>query len=113
MQGQTIRVFWKNARTQWFNYNWDGVITRESVVHISACQCTFPDGEVLDPVNQVTRDRGNTTITVKNIRPHGPNRGDTITGGVEFFLQIDQRDPIDLATDITVFDPPSQKEMVP
>lgn len=57
----------------------------------------------------ITLQRGAATIHVKNVRAHGPNPGDTITGGVAFFLQIDWNAPLDVATDITVMGPPESK----
>jgi len=38
-----------------------------------------------------------------------PNPGDTITGGVEFFMEIDWNGPLNVATDITVIGIPEQK----
>lgn len=111
MEARTIRVFWRNVSTGWLNYNWDGVITPQSVVHVSACECFFPEGSIFG-VDGVTRFRGAAPIWVKNVRPHGPNPGDTITGGVEFYLQIDWNTPLSIATDITVFSEPEDKTIV-
>jgi hypothetical protein len=110
MEAQTIRVFWRSVRTGWFNFNWDGVITVQSVVHISACEAFFPEGSI-SGAEGVQRQRGDAGIWVKNVRPHGPNPGDNITGGVEFFVQIDWDTPLDIATDISVLDPPVQKHI--
>ncbi|WP_177198135.1 hypothetical protein [Nitrosomonas communis] len=49
---------------------------------------------------------------MKNFRPHGPNPGDSITSGVEFLMQIDWGNPLNIATDITVFGEPEQKIIV-
>jgi hypothetical protein len=111
MEPRTIRVFWKSASTGWFNFNWNGVITDKSVVHISACECQF-NPQTLFGVEGVFRHRGLAPIWVKNVRPHGPNPGDTITGGVEFFLQIDWDSPLSIATDITVMGEPEDKVIV-
>ena len=111
MEARTIRVFWRSARTGWFNFNWNGVITANSVVHVSACEAGFPEGSIFG-TEGVIRFRGDAAIWVKNVRPHGPNPGDTITGGVEFFLQIDWPDPLSIATDITVVGDPEQKIIV-
>jgi hypothetical protein len=108
---RTIRVFWRSARTGWFNFNWNNVITPNSIVHISACECHFPEGSIFG-AEGITRDRGDAPIWVKNVRPHGPNPGDTITGGVEFFLQINFPSPLSIATDITVLGDPEQKIIV-
>lgn len=111
MEARTIRVFWHNMTSGWVNFNWNGVITAQSVVHISACECFFPEDSIFG-TEGVVRHRGAAPISVKNVRPHGPNPGDTITGGVEFFLQIDWDSPLHIATDITVLGEPEQKVFV-
>ncbi|SFE61991.1 hypothetical protein [Nitrosomonas sp. Nm166] len=111
MEARTIRIFWRNAHTGWFNFNWNGVITPNSVVHISACECIFPEGSIFG-AEGVIRHRGEAPIWIKNVRPHGPNPGDSITGGVEFFLQIDWEAPLNIATDITVLGEPENKIIV-
>lgn len=108
---RTIRVFWRQQKSGWFNFNWNGVINEQSVIHISACEAFFPDNSLFG-ADGVSRFRGAAPIFVKNIRPHGPNPGDNITGGVEFFVEIDWDAPLNIATDITVFDPPEQKTVV-
>jgi len=105
---RTIRVFWRDQQSGWLNFNWDGVITAQSVVHISACECFFPEQNLFG-AEGVVRFRGAAPIYVKNIHPHGPNPGDTITGGVEFLLQVDWETPLNVATDITVVEDPEQK----
>ena len=105
---KTVRVLWQNARSGWFNFNWDGVITPDSVVHISISEAILPSGGSIFGGADFgrIRHRGAAPIWVKNVRPHGPNAGDTITGGVEFFAQIDWGGPLHIVTDITVLDPP-------
>lgn len=111
MEPRTIRVFWRNARTGWFNFNWNGIITPNSVVHISACECIFSEGNIFGSEG-VTRHRGAAPVWIKNIRPHGPNPSDSITGGVEFYLQIDWNTPLNIAVDITVLGEPADKIIV-
>jgi hypothetical protein len=111
MSERTIRVFWGKQSTGWKNFNWDGVITKESVVHISACEYDVNELNLFG-VEGMHRSRGDAAISVKNVRPHGPNPGDTITGGVEFFLEVDWDSPLLVATDISVFDDPMQKIVV-
>ena len=74
---RTIRVFWRSVRTGWFNFNWNGIITPNSIVHISACECFFPEGNIFG-AEGVVRHRGDAPIWVKNVRPHGPNPGSTL-----------------------------------
>ena len=38
---RTIRVFWRQQKSGWFNFNWNGVINEQSVIHISACEAFF------------------------------------------------------------------------
>lgn len=111
MEARTIRVFWRNARSGWFNFNWNGVINGNSVVHVSACEVSFPPDNLFG-VEGAVRFRGDAGIWVKNVHPHGPNPGDNITGGVEFFVQIDWGTPLNIATDITVVNEPVQKVIV-
>ena len=108
---RTIRVFWPQRQSGWVNFNWDGVIGPNSVVHISACECKFVVGNIFG-AEGIPRHRGDAGIWVKNVCPHGPNPGDKITGGVEFYLQIDFHKPLDIATDITVMDDPESKHIV-
>ncbi|HTF95088.1 MAG TPA: hypothetical protein VL995_03065 [Cellvibrio sp.] len=111
MKPRTIRVFLNGAQTGWFNFNWDGVITPNSVVHISASESTFPERNLFG-AEGISRHRGAAPIWVKNVRPHGPNPGDIITGGVEFYLQIDWNSPLNIAVDITVLGDPESKIIV-
>jgi hypothetical protein len=108
---RTIRVFWKQMRSGWVNFNWNGVIGKNSVVHISACECITQPGTLFG-AEGIDRHRGDAGIWVKNVRPHGPNPGENTTGGVEFYLQIDFHKPLDIATDITVMDDPESKHIV-
>ena len=108
MEARTVRVFWSNASTGWFNFTWHGVITANSVVHISACECFFPESGS-PGTESIMRSRGEVIIGIKNVRPYGPRPGDFITGGVEFFLQIDSKTPLSVATDIIVLGEPENK----
>jgi hypothetical protein len=91
------------------NWDWNGVINANSVVHISASECTLPNAN--NPA-QCVRFQGSAPIWVANVKPHGPRPGDTITGGVEFDLVVEWYDnngnplPLNVMTDITVLDPP-------
>lgn len=102
---RTLRVFWPNATSGWFNFNWFGVIDFNSVVHIAACegQLNPPDisGSIL---NRISRTRGDASIYVKNVHPHND--------GVEFFLQVDWDSPLNVVIDITVVDPPEDGSIV-
>lgn len=108
---RTIRVLWKNATTGWRNYNWNGLINMHSTVHISACEAVH-HRDSFDHKFGISRVKGAAQIEVKNIRPHPPNPGDDITGGVEFFLVVDWKTPLNVCTDITVFDVPEDFHVI-
>jgi hypothetical protein len=96
---------WKNATSGWKNFNWGGVINENSVIHIAASEGDVNEGILSGALDAIGRTRGDATIYVKNIRPH-PDQGGG--GGVEFYLQIDWNGPLNIVTDITVFDPAEQ-----
>jgi hypothetical protein len=106
---RTIRVFWRNQKSGWKNFNWGGVIDQNSVVHIAASEGFVDEGSIFGPLNAITRTRGDAPIFVKNIRPHLDQGGG---GGVEFYLQVEWPDPLNVVTDITVLDPAEQGHIV-
>jgi hypothetical protein len=96
----TKRVFWAQQSSGWHNYNWNA-ISAHSVVHISVSEGeVFRD--VIDPRQAIFHRRGEAAICVKNINPHSANGG-----GVEFYLEVGWRSPLDVVIDITVLDPPN------
>jgi hypothetical protein len=99
MAARTIRVYWPNRTTGWVNFNWTGVINRQSVVHIAVCEGTL-DQVLGTPLDGISRSRGAATMYAKNAHPH-----DEGGGGVEFFIQIDWPNPLNVVTDITVDTP--------
>src|SRR6516162_6365380 len=108
---RTIRVWWPNQTTGWKNFNWTGVINGRSVVHISACEATaLPPPELGTPVQDFiarTRFRGLAFIGVRNVLPH-----DDGGGGVEFVLEVNWGNPLNIVTDITVEDPAEDGSIV-
>jgi hypothetical protein len=102
-----IRYFWGKQKTAQFTYNW-GLIQHDSYVVITASEGDPPDGEIFDPTKP-HRFVGNAHFQVSSIAPHD--------GGVTFWVIIgDPRalgapdffnwwiDPLNVWTDITVFD---------
>jgi hypothetical protein len=82
------------------NLNISGVdITRRSAILVTAAPCDMGTG-FLDP--DIRLDVHGPDIRVTNIVPHGPEGG---SGGVEFVLNIDSPNPVDVAVTITVFEP--------
>jgi hypothetical protein len=105
---RTIRVWWPNQTTGWKNFNWTGVINGRSVVHISAT--ALPPPELGTPVQDFiarTRFRGLAFIGVRNVHPH-----DDGGGGVEFVLEVNWGNPLNIVTDITVEDPAEDGSIV-
>ena len=100
---RTTTIYWRNHSSGWFNFNWNNVIFDGSVVHIAACEWA-PESH-LQGAPPGKKFQGQATIYVKNVVVHG---GDTYTGGVQFYLQIDWPNPLNVVTDITVFDPAEQ-----
>lgn len=100
---RTKRVFWSQRSSGWHNYNWNA-ISAHSVVYISASEGEIFQN-VFDPKNAIFHRLGDAVICVKNINPHGANGG-----GVEFYLEVNWRSPLDVVLDITVLDPPEVVE---
>ena len=83
------------------NFNWGGVISETSIVHMSA-------GEALNvgsasvfgnhggPGQDFAYHLGDADIWVTNISPH--------SGGVEFILHVNWPEPLNIAVTITVED---------
>ncbi|MES1224950.1 MAG: hypothetical protein ABUT20_56200 [Bacteroidota bacterium] len=94
---QSIRVLWSGLRwNQPLNFNWSA-ITADSVVHISVSEAKRDFGMHFGNP-RINRFLGDARIEVRNVSPH--------EGGVTFFVFVDWNDPLDITTDITVFDPP-------
>lgn len=97
---------WRGQSSGWKNFNWNGVIDRNSVVHIAASEGVVNTTSIFGALASIDKQRGDATIQVKNVRTHDN------AGGVEFFLQVDWRTPLDIVTDITVVEPPEQGVIV-
>jgi len=89
---RTIRKYWGplHGRAS-LNYNW-AAIDQDSVVVITASEYNA----------QFARFLGAAPITVANIAPHGPPYDPN--HGVTFVVNIDWGSPLNVVTDITVFD---------
>jgi len=84
------------------NFNWPP-IEANSVVIVTASEYILRPGERFpDQDNQ--RFIGEANVTVSNVAPHGPPWD--ANNGVTFVLNVDWPNPIQIATDITVLDPP-------
>jgi hypothetical protein len=85
------------------NFNMPGVIkSRQSVVHITAGQAVPGATSQVGGVHQEWRYLlGDANIWVSNISPHfGEFSGDL--GGVEFIVNVDWPQPLDIGVTITV-----------
>jgi len=106
---RTIRVFWPQRVSGWVNFNWGGVIDQQSVIHIAASEGTMDQQSLFGPLNAIERMSGEAVIGVRNVRPHGDDGGG---GGVEFYLEVGWGSPLNVVTDITVFELPEQAVVV-
>jgi hypothetical protein len=93
------------------NHNWPAVIiSRESVVHITAAE-VIPAGAVIPPPGTLITQNfiyhiGEANVWVSNISPHNNDHFTGEPGGVEFVLHVDFRSPISVGITITVEDQP-------
>jgi hypothetical protein len=78
------------------NFNWEGVIQHESVVHVTASEYKGFEGRPPFSTESAPRHLGDAVIRVANIAPH--------VGGVSFMLIVDWDHWLPVVTDITVFD---------
>ena len=87
------------------NFNWPGVITARSVVHVTAGEVKIGTTQLQQtpPVQDFFYHLGDASVWVSNISPH-KNEFTSDPGGVEFFLHVDFDSPIDVGITITVED---------
>jgi hypothetical protein len=87
------------------NFNWPGVITARSVVHVTAGEVQFGTTQVqqIPPVQNFHYVLGDADVWVSNISPHR-NEFTTDPGGVSFILHVGWPSPLDVAVTITVED---------
>lgn len=71
-------------------------ITKDSVVHISVSEATRIPPESFTP--RFDRFVGSSNITVHNVSPSD--------GRVDFVVTVDWPNPLNIVTDISIFDPP-------
>jgi hypothetical protein len=87
------------------NFNWPGVISDRSVVHVTAGQVGFGGTEAhpTPPFQDFYYHLGDADIWISNISPHKNDfAGDP--GGVSFILHVAWSTPLDVAVTITVED---------
>jgi hypothetical protein len=95
---QTIRKYWGPLHGRaTLNYNW-AAIDQDSVVAITASEYN----------NQHVRFIGAASLTVAEIVPHGPPFDSN--HGVTFVVNVNWGSPINVVTDITVFDKPVETQ---
>lgn len=84
------------------NLNWDAIRSRQAVVQITAGQAVpAPESSVTGPDGGIVRQNwayhlGAAPVWVSNISPHFS------PGGVEFLLQVEWGDPLDIGVTVTV-----------
>jgi hypothetical protein len=87
------------------NFNWPGVITARSVVHVTAGQVGFGTTQLrpTPPAQDFFYHLGDADVWVSNISPH-KNEFTSDPGGVAFILHVDWGSPLDVAVTVTVED---------
>jgi hypothetical protein len=88
------------------NYNWPGVITARSVVHITAAEVGFGTTQArpVAPSQDFHYHLGEASVWVSNVSPHKNDFNADDPGGVEFHLHVDWDSPLDIGVTITVED---------
>lgn len=95
------------------NFNFSGIKSSASVVHITAAEVIplASPGEVPprlklpgEPDQNFRYNLGDANVWVSNISPHLQDHFDGEPAGVEFILNVDFPSPIDVAITITVED---------
>ncbi|HJZ59956.1 MAG TPA: hypothetical protein VKE74_33750 [Gemmataceae bacterium] len=87
------------------NFNWPGVISARSVVHVTAAEVQFgtTQAQPNPPVQDFHYVLGAAPVWVSNVSPHW-NEFTGDPGGVEYILHVDWGTPLDVAVTITVED---------
>jgi hypothetical protein len=78
----------------------DSEITPNSVIHISASEATAIANPPPIFGQSFSLNFGSASISVQNVTPGN--------GVVDFYVVVDFHAPLNVATDITIFDPPVQ-----
>jgi hypothetical protein len=88
------------------NFNWPGVITNQSVVHITAGEVNFGNTrrDFEPPGQDFYYILGDADIWVSNVSPHFNTFRNDDPGGVRFILHVNWFAPLDVAVTITVED---------
>jgi hypothetical protein len=88
------------------NFNWPGVITARSVVHVTAGQVGVGTTQIrpTPPFQDFFYHLGDADVWVSNISPHKNEFRSDDPGGVSFILHVDWGSPLDVAVTITVED---------
>ena len=87
------------------NFNWPGVISARSVVHVTAGEVGpgTTQAHPTPPIQDFFYRLGAASVWVSNISPH-KNEFSGEAGGVEFLVHVDWNSPLDIAITITVED---------
>lgn len=88
------------------NYNWPGVITARSVVHVTAGEVKYGTTQARQtaPTEDFHYHLGEANIWVSSISPHKNDFNGQDPGGVAFHLHVDWDSPLDVAVTVTVED---------
>jgi hypothetical protein len=88
------------------NFEWPGIITDKSVVHVSAGEVKYgATSGSPGPGQNFFYILGDADVWVSNVSPH-KNDASGEPGGVSYILHVDWNGPLDIAVTITVEDEP-------
>ncbi|MDQ7236784.1 hypothetical protein QYM13_23840 [Bacillus pacificus] len=104
---RTWRVYYRSITSGWFNFNFGTEVRGDAVFHISATQGVLVESP--DPLVRAGTHKGSAPIYIKNVSPHWYSDA---TSGVNYWIQVDWNEPLDIRVDITVFDPPTANDVV-
>lgn len=102
----TFRLYLPKRKTGWQSFNLDigKAIPPHPVVHISACEATIDDMSLGSDLDTIQLVKGDASIYVTNIVA-SVNSDSTLH--VDFHLVVDWTEALNVACDITLFDPPA------
>jgi hypothetical protein len=98
MMATTFRMYLRGRKGRCVENFRTPQITANSVVHISVSEATELSQGTFTPV--FGRFVGDANITVHNVSPSD--------GRVDFVVTVDFFAPLNIVTDITIFDPPAE-----
>ncbi|WP_144466561.1 hypothetical protein [Bacillus nitratireducens] len=94
----TLRVYYANQKSGWQYINWGNQIDPFPVVHLCAREAWLDETQT-DPLDRIKLYKGEAGIYIKNVLPSRNSDG---TLRVDFYLQIDWTEALNVCVDFTV-----------